>query len=839
MYPRVYLQDYLPKLPSSARSIRMPFSAIAPPAAAYPFYHQTGDTITRNFNPPSAGGTAIERYIWQGTQFPDIPPRSAAAGETPMLPGNLTTTSTSSEQMANSLPDAPSGTLWYKTASGSNNALGEANNISYATNNLFINNLSFPAITAGAGRANLNTTGRLLLPDTVCIDSSNGAVDNGCTRKIYAYNTSAPTDATTTLLNLNLPYNPHFPSDNISSQGTSGVTPASTFAVCGGTGNSRAYQSIDKQLYLANGSAGPNQRDITNGSCTTGANTAGAAIANFMGTAPAGAFPSLSLGSGLRSANLVPNNTTAGVITFVGLNPDYSKKSDGTGTSDLGNGVVPNTSSIDIGLRAKNTYANNRVHVFNLKNLVYGNDLTVSPVTDTGKNIGTFAAGTRTLAGKITFRANCVDPITGADSTCTPTSIRRGPSPVFIMMADSAEDVAFSGLKVNLDGVDPNNIFWVFPKVAVGSAPNLNFVGGSATTTNVITGNFIGTMPNAASTVDNTTELAVTGEFSSFRGVRFLGFRTTDATIDDSTLFTAMTEVDQPGLLPVLQIHSPNAISSGSISQPIGSGINGTPGTNAGQWTIRPVRTEVNVYFVAGTTPSRKGMSYTVSSTIESAAGVPAGTALPTVAVPTGETGGGLANFVRFLENWQGVPMKIAGGFIQNTKSRFATAPFAATRPFAGTSSDMKTVFMNPALPASTGLSGYQLYYQSATGDKIPYYSPPFRLWGYDVGLLTQQPDRFAERFAVPIPGSNEFFREISGDDPWVEALLCALEPANPTALTGTGTGAVNVGRAQREGTTPTNYVRRALRGSDRRSRCDSATYGATVFSDNPAPAYE
>jgi hypothetical protein len=231
------------------------------------------------------------------------------------------------------------------------------------------------------------------------------------------------------------------------------------------------------------------------------------------------------------------------------------------------------------------------------------------------------------------------------------------------------------------------------------------------------------------------------------------------------------------------------------------------------------------VYFVAGSTPSRKDISYKVSSTINSIAAVGAGTVLPTAAYPTGETGGGLANFVRFLENWQNVPVKIAGGFIQNTKSRFATAPFSTTGPLVNGYSDIKTVFMNPALPSSTGLSAYQLFYQSGTGQQIPYYSPPIRLWGYDVGLLTQQPDRFAERFAVPIPGSNEFFREISGDDPWVQTLLCALEPTDPTAIN-VAADVINVGKPQGQGTKPTNYLRRALRGTDRRPACDTLTYG-------------
>jgi hypothetical protein len=668
--------------------------------------------------------------------------------------------------------------------------------------------------------------GRLQLPDTVCIDSSDGSVDDRCTKKTYVFNTSAPTDASTNLLNLNLPYNPHYPS-NDTSQGstTSGVTPATVFTVCGGAGNSRNYQVSQR----------PGSTDITNGSCPTGANSPGAAIISFMGTAPTGAFPSLTGGTGLRSASLVPNNT--GTNAFVGLNPIYS--------GDLGNNVAPNTASINLTLTARNTYGDNRVHVFNLRNLIDPSGNTVSPLTDASRNLGALSAGVRTLTGKITFRANCADPTTGFDSSCTPsTSITRGPSPVFIMMADSAEDVLFNSLRVELDGVNPNNIFWVFPKA--NSVRNLTFAG-TASAPNVITGNFIGTMPASGSSATNTTGLTVEDEFSSFRGVRFLGFRPTvfNGTaspvtgINPLALFTAMTAVDQPALLPVLQLHVPNATGTNpSPLQPGAgtSGINGIPAASAGQWTIRPTSTEVNVYFVAGSTPSRNGIPYTVSSTINTSAGIAAGTVLPTASVPTGETGGGLANFVRFLENWENVPAKITGGFIQNTKSRFATAPFAATGPLVNGRSDIKTIFMNPAQPTAAGMSGFELYYQSRTGQQLPYYTPPLRLWGYDVGLLTQQPDRFAERFAVPIPGSNEFFREISGDDPWVEALLCALEPNDPTATTVAGTGAVNVGRAQREGTTPTNYVRRALRGKDRRSVCDTLTYGATTPSDTVPP---
>jgi hypothetical protein len=134
---------------------------------------------------------------------------------------------------------------------------------------------------------------------------------------------------------------------------------------------------------------------------------------------------------------------------------------------------------------------------------------------------------------------------------------------------------------------------------------------------------------------------------------------------------------------------------------------------------------------------------------------------------------------------------------------------------------------MNPVQPG-TGTTdgkiagGSNLQYASVTKYRIPYYTPPLRLWGYDVGLLTQQPDRFAERFAVPIPGANEFFREVGADDPWITSLLCALEPATVTSANAAGTG------------DPKLYTRRVLRGNDRNSACKNTgnPYGGATATD-------
>ena len=808
--------------------------------AAYPFKFLKPDgTATspaqpiRTFAPPASAGGDFDagRFVWGVNKgvggattiddasenvFPDIPDAPKDLGAIPMLPGDPalapasnpspTTNNTGGgfrQGMTSNRPNPVDRALWFKMVEGDGDAIGTSSRVNYKSDrNLFINNLSFPAISGtSSNKANLNTFGRLMLPETVCINAVTGQVDERCVSKTFAFaNNPATTD--NTFLNLNFPYNPHYPSDNLSANLTAiaAQTPATAYAICGATGATRTFQ--------------PTQRirtDITSSSCPDIQRTA---ITNFLGSATAP-------GTGLLSATLNPTDTT-----FAALIPDKA------GTTD----VV---------LRSKNTYSDNRVNVYELKNL------------------GTLSTGKRTLTGTITLRANCVDPLSLAPTTCLPTARRLGSSPVFILRADSAEDIIFDSLKVRLDGVDPNNVFWIFPKTV--GLDNLVFKTTDSTKPNVVTGNFLGVMPALSATAltnDNVTDLTITGANTSFRGVRFLGFRAQAASTDPGTVMAAITTVNQPELMPVLQLQFPNRTVADvdrfvDQLQPLlydvsnnrkDSGINGVPKTGQGQWTIRPVRSEVNAYFVAGMTPSRNGMSYTTSLTAPTSSSVSydgsnntapnaaAGNALQTGVTGLGETGGGLANFIRLLENWEAVPLKITGGFLQNTRSVFSTSPFASTTPFiSGISgvpafSDIQTLYLNPVLPTAR-MSGYNLVYQSAAGLRVPYYTPPIRLWGYDVGLLTQQPDRFAERFATPIPGANEFFREVSADDNWIKALLCALEPANPSAIND-ATSTVNIGSKQQFGTKPQNYTARALRGNDLSSDCTSAAkpYGGAAL---------
>ena len=562
----------------------------------------------------------------------------------------------------------------------------------------------------------------------------------------------------------------------------------------------------------------------------------------------------------MLSAALNPSDAT----NFKGLIPDDTKKRD-ISIPSVKTGTV---STVDVALRAVNTYADNRVHVYDFKKESFGN----------------LSGSKRTLTGTLTLRANCAaindTAATPTPTACFPNSRHLGPSPVFILRADAAEDIEFDGLKLKLEGVDPNNIFWIFPKVA--GADNVMFKASDPNFPNVVTGNFIATMPSSGTDTEATsTDLTISDRNTSFRGVRFLGFRSLVTKIDSSVVMAALSSVDQPELIPVLQLQFPNPtdanltrfVNTTNNLQPLfrdtdgkrkDSGINGVPKTNQGQWTIRPIRSEVNAYFVAGTTPSRNGMSYRTSNTASTSSSIDwdgSNNTIPSTGVNAqaltnlGESSGGLVNFIRLLENWEAVPIKITGGFLQNTRSVFSTAPYLPTAPFiseiSGANfvpfSDIQTLYINPVLP-NIRMSGYNLAYQGVGVERIPYFSAPIRLWGYDVGLLTQQPDRFAERFATAKPGSNEFFREVNADDKWVKALLCALEPSNPSDNNASTPGTysktiVNSGGKQQFGTIPENYTVRALLGtvpatSTAYNYCNETEYGGST-PITPSSRYE
>ena len=155
-----------------------------------------------------------------------------------------------------------------------------------------------------------------------------------------------------------------------------------------------------------------------------------------------------------------------------------------------------------------------------------------------------------------------------------------------------------------------------------------------------------------------------------------------------------------------------------------------TSNENNSNWLQQSTTTTYNVIIASGDTPAR-----------------------------TTEDNGGLHNYVRFSEIWSGTTANITGVFMQLKKSSYATAPFDTSL----TSDDSS------------------LNYATSNGNqKLPFYQPPTRLWGYDVGILSQSPDLLAQRLVAEVNDlPNEYFREVSRDDPWVQNLLCAKNDSN------------------------------------------------------------
>jgi hypothetical protein len=136
-----------------------------------------------------------------------------------------------------------------------------------------------------------------------------------------------------------------------------------------------------------------------------------------------------------------------------------------------------------------------------------------------------------------------------------------------------------------------------------------------------------------------------------------------------------------------------------------------------------------------------------------------------------GDFNGGLPNLARLLENWQNKTVKISGSFIQFQRSKYATAPYFALFKTSG--------YQPPAIFNN----GSQFYTTSSTGGQTPYFSQPRRNWGFDVGLLSQSPDLFAQKLTTRSSDSEpaEYFREVSRSDEWVKTLLCAKEADGKT----------------------------------------------------------
>lgn len=190
---------------------------------------------------------------------------------------------------------------------------------------------------------------------------------------------------------------------------------------------------------------------------------------------------------------------------------------------------------------------------------------------------------------------------------------------------------------------------------------------------------------------------------------------------------------------PIFQHNRP----FGTVEQP---DLNGRiESGKSGNWLQQATATTFNVIAAVGDTPVAQ--SKTTSPTRGA------------------EDNGGLHNFVRFAENWNtattATAARMRGAFYQVKRSAYSTAPFVASF-----TSDFYRINV----------------FNGSTRGVIPFYLAPLRQWGYDVALLSQSPDLFAQKLVtIPDDLPDEFFREVGRDDPWVKTLLCAKKAADNT----------------------------------------------------------
>ena len=306
------------------------------------------------------------------------------------------------------------------------------------------------------------------------------------------------------------------------------------------------------------------------------------------------------------------------------------------------------------------------------------------------------------------------------------------PDAIFVLKADSslkfgencsaANDTCGDGIVLKpINGVNPNNIFW-----AINGAPQFENVNSAKP--HQLAGNFIG--KSSAPKIGNNTKILG----------RLLGFTNTPSIIGNATI-TAISSTDQPSLVPILQIHSPTGTPGGTT-------FNGSLQDN---WLQVADTTTANAAFITGDSPSRPAPS---------------------------EGGGGLHNFLRFLENWDDETARISGSFIQYKRSSYGSAPFNPVDPTVTdpSASLFYTLNSSNSQPPYYNQTGFR-YRGGASASRASFYTAPTRAFGFDVAILSQSPDLFAQRFTVkPTTPPSEYFREVSRDDLWIQSLLCAAQ---------------------------------------------------------------
>lgn len=316
------------------------------------------------------------------------------------------------------------------------------------------------------------------------------------------------------------------------------------------------------------------------------------------------------------------------------------------------------------------------------------------------------------------------------NSTCTIVKLVGNANSIFVFRQSANSELSFGergsdcGVQVVLDGVDPNNVIW-----AINANVKWNEVSSTPPAKrHKMAGTFL--IDNTGSPKWNTVDFDDGGRILGPNGVP------SRSNFQNSTI-KAIASNGQPFLVPVLQIHSPG----GSPGNALDSG-----GSITNSWVQQAgTDTRFNAAFVIGNSPSRPA-----------------------------EESAGLHNFVRFMEKWSST-VNIRGSFIQLIRSAYSTGPFSPIR----STGSAPTANPSASNDGSLSIFGYSnTYYPSGggPGNTLTYYGAPTRQWGFDVALLSQSPDLFAQKFTQSAATPDEFFREIGRDDTWIQTLLCAAQ---------------------------------------------------------------
>ena len=233
-------------------------------------------------------------------------------------------------------------------------------------------------------------------------------------------------------------------------------------------------------------------------------------------------------------------------------------------------------------------------------------------------------------------------------------------------------------------------------------------------------------------------------------------------------------ESSQPLLMPVLQIQTVTAAPAAASSTSLPGGTNDVAATG---WMPKAVKTTSNMVVGSNDTPSRA------------------------IGSGVGDSNGGVQNLTRFLESWSGkIGSVIQGSFIQFNRSAYSTAPYIPILNPDGPQqiaplTKLRSLFGTSPIPSFTTINytgGTPLpYYRTSNSSitiggnvvgRLPFFMPPQRDWGFDVGLLSQPPDLFTRKFTTPpsTPTPAEYFREVGRDDDWVQTLMCGVIEKTP-----------------------------------------------------------